>query len=45
MRDILSLGPPLVEHGDAAGVSHETDSIFATLLPAFLWERIALLNG
>lgn len=42
VREILSLGPPLVEHCDAAGLSHETDSIFATLLPGFLWERIGM---
>lgn len=44
VREIISLGSPLVEHCDAAGLSHETDSIFATLLPGFLWERIGQLE-
>lgn len=40
VRELISLGPPLVEHCDTAGLSRATDAIFATLLPEFLWERI-----
>ncbi len=44
VSDLISLGPPLVEHCDVAGLSLAADSIFATLLPEVLWRRIGSLT-
>lgn len=45
VKDPLSLGPPLLEHFSAAGLSETTDSIFASVLPDLIWAQLSAAGG